>query len=76
MDDDIVQNLLWYKGQQAVEIEISLAAATAPPAALAANGDPAVGHTQKLRKISCPLCNAGPNLCGKGMEICFYEGRK
>ena len=74
VDNYIVGNRFRCLHQQAVEIEIALAAAAAPAAALMADGNAAVLQAQLLRPI---CCTPGKEiLCPDGEVSQFFLGER
>ena len=72
VDYHIVNNMAGDQHQQAVEIEIALAGAAAPAAALIADGDAPVGHAHDGGKMPHPFGDDGQRLLGQ----CFSEEAK
>ena len=76
VDDHIVQHLRRREHQQAVKIQIALAAAASPQGVLTADGDSAVGHTHQRGKIGDPFRYCLPRLPGKHLQLLIRKHGK
>ena len=73
MDHHIVDDMVRGQHQQAVEIDVALAGAAAPAAALVADGDAPVGHTHDGGEMPHPVGDDGQRFLRQCFDFSLRE---